>query len=65
MNVLRTNIGFDLNDVEKVCNTIPPDFINCLKKAKDYGLMEKNKSLKWLPTLKGRRFLNDLLLIFM
>ena len=65
MNVLRTNIGFDLNDVEKVCNTIPPDFINCLKKAKDYGLMEKNKSLKWLPTVKGKRFLNDLLLIFM
>ena len=64
MNILRTNIGFDLNDIERVCN-LPSDFINRLNKAKNYGLIEKNKFLKWVPTHKGRRFLNDLLLIFM
>ena len=43
----------------------PPDFSDRLKKAKSYGLIEKNKFFKWVPTHKGRRFLNDLLLIFM
>ena len=65
MNILRTNIGFDLNDIERVCDKVPADFNNCVKKAKGLGLIEKNKFLKWVPTHKGRRFLNDLLLIFM
>ena len=65
MNILRTNIGFDLNDIERVCNSIPPNFNIRLKKAEDFGLIKKNKFLKWVPTHKGRRFLNDLLLIFM
>jgi len=65
MNILRTNIGFDLNDIERVCNFVPTDLSKCLNKAKNYGLIEKNKFLKWVPTYKGRRFLNDLLLIFM
>lgn len=65
MNILRTNIGFDLNDIEAVCNKVPADFNIRLKKAKDLGLLKKNKFLKWVPTHKGRRFLNDLLLIFM
>ena len=34
MNILRTNIGFDLNDIERVCNSIPPDFNNSFKKSK-------------------------------
>ena len=65
MNILRTNIGFDLNDIERVCYFIPSDLSKCLNKAKNYGLIEENKFLKWVPTHKGRRFLNDLLLIFM
>ena len=65
MNILRTNIGFDFNDIERVCNWVPSDFSDRLKKAKSYGLIEKNKFFKWVPTHKGRRFLNDLLLIFM
>ena len=65
MNILRTNIGFDLNDIERVCDKVPADFNNHLKKAKGLGLIEKNKFQKWVPTYKGRRFLNDLLLIFM
>ena len=65
MNILRTNIGFDLDDIERVCNWVPSDFSDRLKKAKSYGLIEKNKFFKWVPTHKGRRFLNDLLLIFM
>ena len=28
MNILRTNIGFDLNDIERVCNLYPQISVN-------------------------------------
>ena len=52
MNILRTNIGFDLNDIERVCNWVFLQILSVRLKKQKISVDNKNKFLNGFLHIK-------------